>query len=226
MALTVLFEEQVEIPLGLNSLADFRRWATSDDFPERGRIDFVDARIEVDMTPEEVYSHGAPKTEIIRVLSQRVKEGNLGELFTDRMRVSSPSANLSAEPDVVFVSEMAMDNGLVRLVPKASQEPDRYIELEGGPDLIVEIVSDSSVKKDTERLPQAYFRAGVQEFWLADVRGESMIFQIHHRGEAAFEPVDPDGEGFQRSEVFDCAFRLLRGRNPRGRITFDLVEKE
>ncbi len=41
MATTVLFEEQLEIPLNLSSLADFRRWATSDVFPERGRIDYV-----------------------------------------------------------------------------------------------------------------------------------------------------------------------------------------
>ncbi|OHB83603.1 MAG: hypothetical protein A2V98_16150 [Planctomycetes bacterium RBG_16_64_12] len=50
MATTVVFEERVEIPLNLRSLADFRRWATSDDFPERGRIDYVAGRIEVDMS--------------------------------------------------------------------------------------------------------------------------------------------------------------------------------
>ena len=40
MATTVVFEEQVEIPTDIQSLADFRRWALSDDFPERGRIDY------------------------------------------------------------------------------------------------------------------------------------------------------------------------------------------
>jgi Uma2 family endonuclease len=54
------------------------------------------------------------------------------------------------------------------LVPKAGAEPGRYIDVEGPPDLIVEIVSDTSVAKDTRRLPEAYFRAGVAEFWLAD----------------------------------------------------------
>ena len=41
MSTTVVFEEQVEIPLDLRTLADFRRWSVSDDFPERGRIDYI-----------------------------------------------------------------------------------------------------------------------------------------------------------------------------------------
>jgi Uma2 family endonuclease len=35
--------------------------------------------------------------------------------------------------------------------------------VEGGPDLVVEIVSDSSEEKDLDRLPRAYFSAGVRE---------------------------------------------------------------
>lgn len=55
---TVLFEEQVEVPLSIQTLEDFRRWALSDDFPERGRIDYIDGRIEVDMSPEDMFTHG------------------------------------------------------------------------------------------------------------------------------------------------------------------------
>jgi hypothetical protein len=51
MASSVIFEERVEIPY-FHSLAEFRAWALSDDFPERGRIDYIDGRIEVDMSPE------------------------------------------------------------------------------------------------------------------------------------------------------------------------------
>ena len=41
MATSVIFEERVEIPLTIRSLAEFRRWAVSDDFPETGRIDYL-----------------------------------------------------------------------------------------------------------------------------------------------------------------------------------------
>ena len=44
---------------------------------------------------------------------------------------------------------------------------------------MVEIVSDASVKKDTERLPAAYHAAGIREFWLIDARGVEVRFTIH-----------------------------------------------
>lgn len=41
-------------------------------------------------------------------------------------------------------------------VPAASGAADRYVELRGGPDLVVEIVGDASVGKDRNRLPELY----------------------------------------------------------------------
>ena len=133
--------------------------------------------------------------------------------------------DLSVEPDVVFVSETSLDAGRVRLVPKAGGGADRYVELEGPPDLIVEIVSDASVRKDTDRLPAAYHRAGVDEFWLIDARGEDLLFRIHGRGPAEYEPAKRDADGYQRSAVLDRRYRLERGRNARGRVVFDLHER-
>ena len=222
MATTLVLEEQVEIPMSLRSLADFRQWALSDRFPERGRIDYIAGRIEVDMAPEEFFCHGTLKTEIVRVLAKRVKDKKLGHLVADRTRISSPDADLSAEPDIVFISHEALEAGRVRLVPKATGEPGRYVELEGAADLIVEIVSDSSVLKDTRRLPEAYFRAGVREFWLVDARKEPLTFRIYQRGEAGYAPTEPDSEGFHHSLVFGTRFRLDGRRDARANWTFDL----
>jgi len=225
MAATLVLEEQVEIPLGLTSLSEFRRWAASDAFPERGRIDYLQGRIDVNMSPEDLHTHGKLKSEIARVLTGRVKRDDLGEPYIDRARVSCPEANVSTEPDLVFVSNDALDTGRVRLVPKVGAGADRYIELEGPPDLIVEVVSDGSVHKDTERLPAAYFRAGVPEFWLLDARGEELVFIIHRRGESQYAPVEVDADGFQHSPVLGREYRLRRSRNARGRIVYDLDEK-
>lgn len=226
MAGSILFEEQIEVPMGLHSLAEFRRWATSDEFPERGRIDYIAGRIEVDLSPEDLYTHGTVKTKLVMVLGARVESLGTGDLFSDRTRVSCPHADLSAEPDIVFVSEEGLESGRVKLVPKASGEPDRYIEFEGAPDLVVEILSDSSVKKDTERLPPACFAAGVIEYWLVDARRETLEFIIHRRGLEGYEPADVDAEGYQHSSVMGCWYRLDRFRNPRGRLKYDLRAKE
>jgi len=225
MATTVVFEEQVEIPLDLRSLADFRRWALSDEFPETGRIDYVAGRIEVDMSPEEFFCHGTLKVEMVRVLAGLVKQGSLGHLVSDRTRISSVQADVSAEPDIVFLSHETLASGRARLVPKAGGEPGRYVEVEGAPDLIVEIVSDSSVTKDTQRLPAAYYTAGVREFWLADARKEPLVFRIHGPGASAFAPVEPDADGFQASAVFGCSFRLEGKRDAQGNWAFDLLQR-
>ncbi|HUT94792.1 MAG TPA: Uma2 family endonuclease [Thermoguttaceae bacterium] len=225
MATSVIFQEQVEIPLTIRSLAEFRRWALSEDFPERGRIDYVAGRIEVDMQPEDLFCHGTLKTEIVGMVSPCVKRRNLGYVFTARSRVSCPQGDLSVEPDGLFVSHEALDTGRVRLIPAATHEPGHYIELEGPPDLIVEIVSDSSVGKDTRRLPEAYFKAGVREFWLADARKDPVVFRIHQPGEAAYVPEEPDAASFQTSAIFGCSFRLDSRRDPKGHWVFDLRDK-
>ncbi len=161
MASSVIIEDQVEIP-SFRSLAEFRAWALSDDFPERGRIDYIGGQIEVDMSPENVFFHGSVKTEIVRVLANIVQSIGNGYLFSDQMRVSCPAADLSSEPDVVYLSDDALDSGRLRLVPSAGGEPDSYVELEGAPDLVVEIVSDSSVGKDTKQLPVSYCAPGLR----------------------------------------------------------------
>jgi Uma2 family endonuclease len=225
MATSVIFEDQVEIPLGIGSLADFRRWAASASFPERGRIDYVAGHIEVDMSPENLFSHGTLKVEVARVLANRVKRDDLGHVFSDRTRVSCPDAGLSAEPDVVYLSYESIDENRVRLFPKATAEEGEYVEIEGPPDVAVEIVSDSSVIKDTQRLPIAYFEAGVREFWLLDARGKELIFHIHRRGKSRFEAIEPDADGFQASAVYACRFRLDRRRHAKGHYVYDLLEK-
>lgn len=221
MAASVVLHEQWEIPF-VGSLEEFRVWARSDDFPEQGRIDYLAGRIEVDMTPEDYYSHGGLKVEVIGVLRDVVKAGELGDLRTDRTRVSNKQADLSAEPDLVFVSFATFESGRARLVGKANAEADRYVEIEGSPDLIVEIVSDRSVNKDTLRLPAAYWRAGVRECWLLDARGEELLFRIHRRGPSGYEAETPDEAGFQNSAVLERRFRLTRRRDRRGGWAFDL----
>jgi hypothetical protein len=135
MATSIALNEDFEVPF-VGSLTEFRQWALSEDFPDRGRIDYLTGRIEVDMTPEDYYSHGALKVEVIGVLRDIVKAGDLGDLRSDRTRVSNTEADLSAEPDLVFVSHETFEGGRAQLTAKVTGEADRYVEVVGSPDAV------------------------------------------------------------------------------------------
>ena len=105
----VLVEESLCIPAEAHCLEGFRRWAQTDDFPKHGRIDFLNGDIEVNMSPEDLYTHGTLKSEITTAFQILVAHEDAGCVFTDRTRVSHPEAGLSAEPDVVVVMHAIND---------------------------------------------------------------------------------------------------------------------
>ena len=57
-------------------------------------------------------------------------------------------------------------------------EEGGYVELDGSPDMVLEVVSDSSVEKDIDVLMDLYWKAGIREYWLVDARGERIEFKI------------------------------------------------
>jgi len=219
----VIFEEQLAVPAGVSDLKRFRRWTWAETFPERGRIDFLAGTVEVDLSPEDLYTHGVVKTTITARLYPLVVDSGRGSLFSDRTRVVSPAAGLSVEPDVVVVLWESLRQGRIREVPAGKAKEGRFIELEGAPDLIVEVLSDSSARKDRERLPRRYAAAGVPELWLADSRGAEVAFEIHTLSTAgAYERQPPDAEGWSYSPLLARRVRLVRRRNELSRWVYDL----
>lgn len=223
MSTVIVFQNECEVPTSIGSLRAFRRWAASEAFPEPGRIDYLQGRIEVDMVPEDFFSHGAVKVELAAVLATTTRDAALGYIRVDRTRITNADADLSAEPDLVFISNEARSEGRVEI---ARNEHGRCMEVIGSPDLVVEIVSDSSEHKDLVRLPKAYFDAGVREFWLIDARGEELVFIIHRRSTKAFAPVRADSSGFQTSAVLRRKYRLTRRKDHLGEWEYRLEERE
>jgi Uma2 family endonuclease len=203
-------DESTRIPRQARDLAGFRAWAVSPRFPRRGRIDFLAGDLEVDMSPEELHTHGLTKSEIGSALHLLVAREGLENVYIDRARISSPLANLSVEPDVVVVFWETLDQGRVREISRSRRNPDQFIEMEGAPDLVVELLSNSSVRKDLTRLPPLYATAGVPELWLVDSRKGSIRFKIQSLGTDGYGKVEPDVEGWTRSPRLGRRFRLIR----------------
>lgn len=202
-------EDLLIIPAGIVDLASFRRWTLSDNFPQRGRIDYIAGNIEVDMSPANVWKHSGLKSKLALAIGYLVESMKFGQIFIDQTRVVSPVTDLSCEPDILVVSWESLNSGRVTCAPSANPRDNLdKMEIVGAPELVVEVVSPSSVSKDTKRLPPAYFGAGVREYWIADAMKLEPQLTIYRRGKVAFEPTPRDGDGYQRSDVLQCSVRL------------------
>jgi Uma2 family endonuclease len=212
MKTIVLYDDSVDIPDGISDLAGFRRWVHSDDFPETGRICFLDGRVWVDMSKEQVFTHNQLKQEFNLVIGGLVKSQRLGRFFPDGVLLTNDQAQLACQPDGTFVSLQSLKSGRVHLV---EGEKEGYLELEGAPDMILEIVSAISAEKDREILFDLYCRAGISEYWLVDARADRVEFDIF-RYEAGGYAATRNHGSWLKSSVFGRSFRLSRHSDEMG----------
>jgi Uma2 family endonuclease len=215
---SIIIEDKVHIPSWVVDLDSYRRWAKSDDYPSHGWFSFLDGELWADLSKEQLFTHNLVKTEFTGVVAPLVKAQRLGYFCSDRMLLSHVEANLSTEPDALFAAWDTVRNARLRLVPGADQG---FIELEGTPDMVLEIVSPTSVRKDTVRLRELYARAAVAEYWLVNALGAPQ-FEILRLGPGGYEAVEPQ-DGWLTSAVFGRAFRLGRETDPLGHPAYTLA---
>ena len=214
-------DTQVQIPSYVTDLNTFRRWAHSEEFPERGEISYIAGEIWVDMNAEEIESHNKVKRDVGGGLWLFLENTDAGELLVDGALLVNEEADLATEPDLIFCSWESLRSGRVAYAEWV-EGSERLVEVRGTPDIAIEVVSRYSLPKDLRKLPVAYFKAGIPEYWLIDARGEEIRFMLQVRGEAAYEPVQPDADGYSYSPVLKQAFRVTRERNPVGRFRYRL----
>jgi Uma2 family endonuclease len=197
----------VVIPASAHTLTGFVDWRIEQDHPKRPRVAFLNGAVWIDMNAEALDSHSRLKACISAVISQLVDAEDIGYFYPDGTLISIPKANVSNEPDACFVSVDSLRRKVVteRLKKGGSQG----MSLVGPPDWVLEIVSDSSVYKDTVSLKENYFRAGVHEYWVVDARHEKVDFQILIRGTTGFVP-QPRRGGWVTSPLFRRKFSLQR----------------
>ncbi len=214
-------DEMIRVPVdAVATLDGFREWVLSDESPEHWRFSYIQGEVYIDMSPEELDTHNKVKTEVSRVLSTLNDKLDLGEFYSDGTLVTNQAAGLSTEPDGTFVSWPTYEAGRVRLIPRKNR-PWQYNELQDTPDWVLEVVSRSSVEKDTRTLRETYHRAGVPEYWIIDAQSEEIDFQILRYRRDRYVAVAAR-EGWLRSRVFGRNFRLERRHNRLGRWNYSL----
>ena len=99
--------------------------------------------------------HQYTVSEILAALRMYVRERQLGIVISAPFGVHLPDIAQPVQPDVLFIA--------AERAPRPGAE-----DFTGAPDLIVEVLSQSTARTDRLVKFGAYERAGVREYWLVD----------------------------------------------------------
>ena len=142
-------------------------------------VRFPDDGLRHEIIEGEHYVTPSPVTQHQRIL------GNLHYLFRSHLD-AHPGGEAFMSPFDVLLSDI---NVFVPDLIYVSAERSRFItskNLQGAPDLVVEILSPSTRRRDQSLKRDVYERTGVEEYWLVDPdRAEIEVFR---REGAGFQP--------------------------------------
>ena len=120
----------------------------------------------------------------------------------DRMRLVNFPADISCEPEGMYISHRSRRNERVTWEQGAES-----LEVIGSPDMVLEVVSSHSIQKDTVVLRELYSRAEIPEYWLVNPLHGQLTLDILRNTSEGYLPV-PKVAGWTRSSVFRKSFRI------------------
>jgi Uma2 family endonuclease len=194
----------------------FRRWTKSKDFPERGDYAFLGGDLWADISMETLI-HNQLKSVIAVVVGGLVMTEALGRFFADRMRLVHEDVCLSSEPDAMFASHASYKSGRVRW-----EQGEVSLEVIGSPDMVLEVVSTSSLQKDTDVLRGLYAAAGITEYWLVNPLRGQLTFDILRLSRGRYVATRKTA-GWLKSPVFGKSFRLVAEESSDGLPQYRLL---
>jgi Uma2 family endonuclease len=150
---------------------------------EGDRHELIDGELVV--TPVPVMKHQIVSMNLIRHLDRHIVTGELGMVFHPPTGIRFTPDNLLV-PDICFVAQ----DRLHVIGPKT---------IDAAPDLVVEILSPGTRRRDLETKQALYARFGVQEYWVVDPDAETVtvLALVGDR----YEPVPPGDHGVIASRV-------------------------
>jgi Uma2 family endonuclease len=166
---------------------EFRRWVEHRPRADINHYELIQGRIV--MTPPAGRLHASIEAALVHLLREHAVATRLGTVFG-----SSAGYNLSSgdtvEPDVSFVSRE-------RLAAAPGGGPDEF--LRAAPNLVIEILSPSTAKRDLTEKKSIYERNGVDEYWIVDPRHKAVT--VFHLGEDGYDAGTIFKSGAVRSQV-------------------------
>jgi Uma2 family endonuclease len=141
------------------------------------RFELIDG--ELILAPSPVPQHQRIAFRLARFLADFVESRNLGEVMIPPMDVVLSEHDVF-QPDILFISKNRL-----HIIG------DRNIE--GPPDLVIEILSPSTEGRDRGVKLQQYLRYGVREYWIIDPQEKNV--EVLRAGDTEFETVRVYSEG-------------------------------
>ncbi len=124
------------------------------------------------MTNAPGFDHQFTAFEIARQMANFVLEHKLGRVLTAPFEIHLSEDTRPVQPDVFFIK-----------TEKLPISGAKYFE--GAPDIVVEVLSPSSIRTDQYIKFSAYEQAGVSEYWIANPKTRSVEVFILSGGEYA-----------------------------------------
>jgi hypothetical protein len=205
----------------VRNLPSFRRWVHSPAVSEDLKVYWLAGTVWVDLSKEQIFSHVGVKSEVMRVLANVARDLDIGRVIAGGSLYTNNIASIGVNPDSLFISHATRADGRVAFFPGGE---GGYVEIQGTPDMVLEVVSRRSVTKDTELLFEAYWESGIPEYWLIDARKSPPRFDIYRH--------TPDGyvaarrrDGWIKSAVFGRRFRFVEKKDQSGDPAYSLEVK-
>ncbi len=132
------------------------KWTYEDylQLPDDGkRYEIIEGVLYVGNAPD--FEHQFTVGEIFIEIRNFVKKHNLGQVLVAPFEVHLSDMTRPVQPDILFVKAEKWPEGEVKFFKSA-------------PDLIVEVISPGSIRRDRFVKFEAYERSGVSEYWIVN----------------------------------------------------------
>lgn len=144
------------------------------------------------MAPSADSWHNNAAGKLYLIIGMHVATNKLGLVFTDSLDVHFPDGNVF-KPDFMFISaansKIVIDN--------------KHSTIHGVPDMVAEVFSRSTMKRDIGIKKDIYERNGVKEYWMIDPWRESVSVYLLQDGKYFLDDIYHNYSAEELNELTD-----------------------
>ena len=160
--------------------------------PDDERWELIDG--ELFRMPSPNVAHQRTSGRLVLRLAPFVEERHLGEVFSAPTDVVLSDSDV-VEPDLLFISRERM--GIIT-----------RLNVQGAPDLVVEIHSPSTAQRDLTAKRELYARHGVREYWPIDPEAGTVRVLLLDNGDFVEVGVYKEGDTVTSPTLEGFSFRV------------------